>query len=137
MALDVSATLTYLSDLPIYQNEKLYELWVSEPPADIPQTNSEFTEVHGISIHDARQLTDRCSLDSTGFAWITHMSNFLLNGEELLKGDQPEKLKAYLEECMDLVKERLEAEHVVCFDWRVSGPGYEAALSEARLTVFI
>jgi hypothetical protein len=115
----VRSTLTYLSDLSIYENEKVYEIWSTDVPSKLPKTNSEFTNRKGVLIEDVRSHKIDLGLDTTGFEWIQHESQTLPTPSSLLLPKSSDTLAPYLQECIALVKERTGAEMVICFDWRV------------------
>jgi hypothetical protein len=117
---DINATLTYLSDLPVYENEKLFEIWADNAPTELPRTNTEFTEHGDVLIEDLRYRPIQPDLDSTGFTFLKHESACLPRAEDMLAAEPTEMLYQYLEEVIELIKELLQADKVLCFDWRVS-----------------
>lgn len=79
--------------------------------------------VNNIDIQDVRTTSEVLSLDTAGFKFIRHKSNCPLTAEHFERAGssvngQPVVL-AYLEETLDLVKNELGADKVLCCDWRV------------------
>jgi hypothetical protein len=118
--LDVRATLTYLSDLPLYKCQKVYEIWASEAPSEIPKTNSEFTDHENVEIFDVRTNSVITGLDTTGFVFLNHLSSALPTASDMLATETAPAVSAYLEEVIQLVRDFVSADNVICFDWRVS-----------------
>lgn len=119
------ATLRYLSDLPRYESEKPYELWLSAEDlaeANVPSTNCEFEERPGINIRDVRTSTAKFAFDTTGFKFVLDPLTLDHHSPESL-WKQDASLKEYLEHIIALVKREFGAEKVICFDWRVQDLG--------------
>ena len=118
--LDVEATLTYLSKKAEYDREKVYEIWQTNEPSEIPRTNSHFTDHAKVLIKNIREHKLELGLDTTGFDFFDHTSRALPSSADLVSTNTSERLFAYLDECIEVVRERLSADAVVCFDWRVN-----------------
>ena len=115
----MKATLSYLVDLPTYEHEKPYELWLppdSLPEKDFPPTNCEFEEHPGIEILDIRTSKIACTFKTTGFKYLFDRLG-LEDPHVLVKKEDVRR--DYLEHTIDLIKQEFEAEKVICFDWRV------------------
>ncbi|KAH8768681.1 hypothetical protein F5882DRAFT_509081 [Hyaloscypha sp. PMI_1271] len=110
-------SLIYLSDLPQYKTEKLYELWIPTEPG-VPKTNREFTDYHGINLTDARENTTTFDFETTGFKFFHRPSKFPVAEQDFQGSECPEPVEKYLRETVDLMKELFDAELVICYDWR-------------------
>ena len=121
----MKATLRYLSDLPRYESEKPYELWLPAEDlaeANVPSTNCEFEEKPGINIRDVRTSTAEFAFDTTGFKFVLDPLTLDRHSPESL-WKQDASLKEYLEHIITLVKQEFGAVKVICFDWRVQDLG--------------
>ena len=118
--MDLKASLIFLKDSSVYDREKLYEIWLPETPSEIPKTNCEFITQSDVPILDARTRRDDIGLDKSGFTFLEHQSSYLPTSQDLLGGERPEQLPGYLNETVGLIKSLLNADDVICFDWRVS-----------------
>lgn len=80
-----------------------------EPPPGVPARNTR-EETHTVTVHDARPLNDRLSLDREGFVLVRHPTEAAdLYDEEQIKN-------VYYPECERLIKEHTGAKRVVAFD---------------------
>jgi len=114
-------TLSFISDLPIFQHEKPYELWLppSEIPDSVPWTNCQFSEHSNIEIEDVRGSNTDFGYETTGFKFISNqLSECFARGSSWRSDDG--LVQRYLEETVELLKGEFGAEKVLCFDWRVS-----------------
>lgn len=82
----VQADMNYLA--PMLERPRNYTF---EPPPGIPRSNT-VNEAHRVSIHDARPVADRVSLDANGFALVDHRSAVrdFFDGEEVRRVYYPE-----------------------------------------------
>ncbi|SKA20607.1 hypothetical protein SAMN02745126_04128 [Enhydrobacter aerosaccus] len=100
----VVADLNYL--VPMAERPRNYTF---EPPAGEPWSNIQ-NETRRVSIHDARPIADKVSLDANGFALVSHRSavrDFF---------DDDEVRKVYYPEVERLLKEATGADRVFIFD---------------------
>jgi len=118
--MDLKASLIFLKNSPVYAREKLYEIWLPETPSGIPKTNCEFNTHNSVPILDARTRRNDIGLDKSGFTFLEHHSSFLPTSQDLLDGERPKQLSGYLNETVNFIKSLLNADDVICFDWRVS-----------------
>src|SRR4029079_12447740 len=69
-----------------------------EPPPGVPPRNTK-EEAHTVTVHDARAVNDRLSLDREGFKLL----RFATAAKDLY--DEDEITRAYYPECERLIKE--------------------------------
>jgi hypothetical protein len=119
----MKATLSFISDLPIFQYEKPYELWLplEKIPDSLSWTNTQFSEQPGIEIKDVRSNDTDFGYETTGFKYLFSPLNQLFKGPSWPYNDS--MVQEYLSETVVLVQEEFSAQKVLCFDWRVS-PDY-------------
>ena len=113
--LDVSTSLQYLKNLPLYQTQKPFQVYTHIQ--DVPEsekTNLEFEEHNNVLIRDVRGKEDQFDLDECGFQYIKHATHVDLSDVTKDVAD------AYLEEIKQLLLEKLKADRVFCYDFRVS-----------------
>ncbi len=117
----VRTALTFLEDLPQYQEEKPYR-FVGFP--NLPkqwQSNCQYIDHENICLSDVRRREEKLSLDGAGFRYLHHKSNCDLDIVKFSKvSKDTANLDAYLEESMALVQSEMGEQRVMCFDWRVS-----------------
>ena len=103
----LESTLSYLAEMP----EKPY-FYLSEPPPGAASRNTK-GDRRTVTIHDARELPTRPSLDVEGFTLARHETSV----ENLY---DPERVRAgYYPEMEDLVRAATGAARVVAFDHNV------------------
>ncbi|KXG48433.1 uncharacterized protein PGRI_023030 [Penicillium griseofulvum] len=111
----ISATLTFIKSLPLYDEEKPYFLKIPHNEASqvFRKTNLEYSSRDGIAIEDIReQGLDAFSLAENGFQVLTYQTKSPL---DLVKGD----IKPYCHEITELISRECNATHVVCYDYRL------------------
>lgn len=113
----MKASLSYLSNLPKYDVEKPYELWLDEVPAQIPWTNCMFKDESEIEFNDARAQDVQLDYDSFGFKYLSHPLTPRLKSWQFWE-DRSSRFE-YLRDCIDLVRKEFRADKVICYDWRV------------------
>jgi hypothetical protein len=115
-------TLKFMADLPRYESEKPYEMFgLTEIPAQ-QRSNCEYVAIDDIPLLDVRDyLEETFSLKEQGFEFLRHKSQCPLSASdfELPGNEMSPNVETYLKETIAIVKERLGALEVVCFDWRV------------------
>ncbi|KAL6828082.1 hypothetical protein V8C40DRAFT_274522 [Trichoderma camerunense] len=119
--------LSFVKPLDIYKSEVPYELFGFPDSTSSRITNCQYMTVNNIDIQDVRTTSEVLSLDTAGFKFIRHKSNCPLTAEHFERAGssvngQPVVL-AYLEETLDLVKNELGADKVLCCDWRFRRSG--------------
>ncbi|MCJ1359551.1 MAG: hypothetical protein MMC33_009553 [Icmadophila ericetorum] len=116
----VSGELIFLANIPLYEYEKPY-LVLLPPSKDatidpsIPRENLQW-ENHIIDITDIRGQ-DEFSIDRCGFQVLQHASKITTLPQ--IHGVSVEDVEAYKTETAALLKEKLGAVHVVCYDFRL------------------
>jgi hypothetical protein len=113
---DITTQVEYLANLEIYRQEKPYYIFYAEDddePKSIPPTNLQFELHENILVRDVRGREDQCSLDTTGFEIIRHRCKAKLPIETA------EDIEAYKHEIEELLKAKLNALHVYCYEARV------------------
>jgi hypothetical protein len=139
MAAVVAPTLASLAHLckdPRYQQEAPYEVWADEIPAQLPRTNVNLELIHDVPVTDIRSLeNDLPALETHGFEWLHHpfpIETGIKTADDI-SFDTPEHrqgLEKYLASTIDMLKDRLGCDKVVCWDWRVRIP--DLSLSTVR-----
>ncbi|KAH6718667.1 hypothetical protein BKA61DRAFT_473338 [Leptodontidium sp. MPI-SDFR-AT-0119] len=121
----VTATLSHLSDDPIYKEEMPYEIWADNVADDTPRTNIKLNIFPDCALTDVRTLHgEKPALDSWGFGRF-HQSFPYETGPysaeyvNLPREKQLDVLEKYLETMSGFLREQLGCEKVVCWDWRV------------------
>jgi len=115
------ASLSFLDDLPLYETEKPYELWLPKEqlPKEIPLTNCQYREHKNVEIHDIRSsdLDLGFKASDAGFNFLHDPLEFDFRGEHLLSSDGT-MLRKYLSRTVQKVQQEFSADKVLCFDWR-------------------
>lgn len=108
--------LSFLADIPLYEAEKPYQLFISIP--GVEESNVQ-TEKHSyIEITDVRGHEDAFNLDNPGFQFIRSPSAAAQRLSEF-SPKQDELVNAYLADVMAILRRELQTQHIICFDWRV------------------
>ena len=113
---DVQATIEYLQDLPLYEDEKPY--WCFLPPHEgfDPDKqrvdNLEWEDHEDILIRDMRETKDQFRIDDCGFEVLDHKSKFA-------KFENASDTAAYKLETEKLLKQKMNAIYVKCYDHRL------------------
>ena len=129
------ATLKFLSDLPLYDLEKPYELCGFPEVPQSNRTNFQFTNHNNTKLEDVRGQEKQYSIDRHGFAFVSHASSLDLKSQYFEHQTRNEAVvNKYLQECIELVKREMRANRVVCIDWRVR-QRYSDALLSSSLTL--
>jgi hypothetical protein len=112
----VQTTLEYLQNLPLYQEQKPYWCFFTPHEGFDPDTqrvdNLEFEEHPGITIEDIRELNYDVSIDNCGFEVLSHRS-------KSAGFEQADDVMQYRSETEDLLKKKLGAVYVKCYDTRL------------------
>lgn len=124
---EMEVKLNHLADLSLWENEKPYELNITNLSSEVPRTNCKYTQ-HNVCIRDIRALHIQPSLETMGFKFVKHVSKCLPPFDDLGDETNNSAVVPYLEETVDLVKSHLNAEKAFAVDWRVrscfSGDGF-------------
>jgi hypothetical protein len=112
----VQASIEYLQKLALYEEEKPY--WCFLPPSEDfdPDAqrvdNLEFKDYPNIQIKDIRELNAAPKIGDCGFEVLSHQSKFS-------KFDQPDHVFQYVSETEQLLKDKIGAVYVRCYDSRL------------------
>lgn len=115
------ATLSFLAELPLYAAAKPYQFvaFKDEIPEEA-QTNMVFEPHSSIPVEDGRAPVIPLSIETNGFIWVKHQSEFTKGRNPFDSQSQDEAAVAcYLQETAELVQAELGANKVFVFDWRV------------------
>ncbi|KAE9379413.1 hypothetical protein N431DRAFT_397764 [Stipitochalara longipes BDJ] len=112
----VQANIEYLQKLPLYDEEKPY--WCFLPPSEgfDPDAqrvdNLEFEDYPEIQIEDIREFKEAPKIGISGFEVLSHQSKFS-------RFDQADDVFQYVSETEELLRERMDAVYVKCYDSRL------------------
>ncbi|EED16519.1 CmcJ-like methyltransferase, putative [Talaromyces stipitatus ATCC 10500] len=110
----VSTSMYFLASNELFKSEKPYafRFTLAEHglPSSIPQTNMKMERRDDIIIDDIRGNEKMYTLEKNGFEVITHTSQIAYEDYY-----EPEKVKSYLQELEEVLKDRLKASHVQVF----------------------
>jgi hypothetical protein len=119
----MQTTVKFLRELPKYEVEQPYELYGYPMRESEKITNCEFEYVRDLKVENARPSMKTFKLRDSGFEFVHHQTKIAFTAENFESaGNQSQIVNAYLEETMAMVKKKVGASDVVCFDWRVSIP---------------
>lgn len=105
----VAVDLTFLKPDPIYDEEKPYFI-ESLPPKGVRQTNIQYDRVNTI-LRNARGHEEDFHLETHAFEWMLHNWPHAIREE----GD----VDVYMRAMEGVLKQRLNAERVHCYDYTV------------------
>ena len=113
-------TMKFLKELPIYDVEQPYKLHGFPELSPEQQTNCVFDE-YEVTAEDVRDLPDKCNIEREGFEFMKIPTRCTMTADvfESESLDANNTVGDYIQETMDLVRERLDARFVVTIDWRV------------------
>ena len=105
----------YLSDANIYKLEKPYYFsGPLEKDQEQSRSNLEYTTHGNISLRDLRGSEKQLSLDVHGFQLIKHIPRVSLDHPD------DEQIQSYLSETADFLKDTLDVEIVITYNYRVN-----------------
>lgn len=126
---EMYTSLTFLEDLPLYEEEKPFRLVGFPNMPSEWQTNCKYVDRENVMVSDVRGCEENFHLDDFGFKFIKHRSKCSLDLREFdVSGKNEQNLAAFLEESLQLAKQELETDRVACFDWRVRLLGYDSII---------
>jgi hypothetical protein len=109
----VQASLEYLQNLPLYDEEKPYWCFLTPREGFDPDKqrvdNLEFEAHKNIIIQDIRESSTEISLEECGFQVIPHKTKYL-------SFETADVVVAYKAETEDLLQRTFGAVYVVCYD---------------------
>lgn len=113
---DISASLVFLADLPLYKDTKPYHVLVQSVEGKNPAENHKHHnlewESHSMTISDIRDQSDEFTVEKTGFEFATHTS-------KCLNFDAPTAVEEYKRETEEHLKQRFNAVYTFCYETRV------------------
>lgn len=112
------ATLSYLMRDPCYIDEKPYRLINVQSTADVPMTNLQF-EDREVLVTDLRQQKSAFTLDANGFQLFDWPSDVSMEADY-------EDIEAYCKKMADMLQEKLGAEKIFIYEFRVSYHSYSS-----------
>jgi hypothetical protein len=115
-------TMKFLKEIPLYKDVQPYKLHGFSEVSEEQQTNCVFEEIKDVVAEDLRDSGKKCSLEAEGFEFMKAPISCSLSAEVFERDglDTNNIVRDYIQETMDLVKERLRAHIVVTIDWRVT-----------------
>jgi hypothetical protein len=105
----VVSAFSYLDGPPNINNERKVYL----PPLSSPENAPTFTTIPDVPLHDLRGKEHTLDIETNGFQFVRHSTSFHLNPSK--KND----IKEYILETTALVQKALNAESVLCYDYKV------------------
>ena len=108
--------MTFLLKTDKLKIEKPFELFLTNPPEGAPKSNCEFVREPAVAITDVRdrELDLKLSIETTGFEFLRAP----IDGLKVDVTDEASVLQ-YMTSMMAKVKDHLQADSVIAFDWRV------------------
>ncbi|ETS76504.1 hypothetical protein PFICI_11891 [Pestalotiopsis fici W106-1] len=127
----IQGRIRYVQKLPKYETEKPFIAAIPEGTVDlekIPITNLEYEEKL-VDFVDVRQALTDFTLQTSGFQFLSHKSKYPRVSTTELDG--------YQRETEDVLKKLLDAEEIVCYDFRVRLPLHRSPLVLLRRVSFL
>ncbi|KAF2754967.1 hypothetical protein EJ05DRAFT_488534 [Pseudovirgaria hyperparasitica] len=111
-----NATLSFISDLPLYTNVKPYAISTDTQVPEEARSNIKFEERSTIPITDVRTLPhDNLSYSQQGFRFFAHPSSATYEF-----GFDDASVATYCRKLVELVRKEFMTEHVFCYDLKVT-----------------
>ncbi|RDW67050.1 hypothetical protein BP5796_09799 [Coleophoma crateriformis] len=109
---NVTSSLSFLKDDPLYDEEKPYYCAGSlKPEEEVYRTNLNYCSTT-VSFHDLRGFQSQLDIERNGFAFIDFPSKIIFDGND------NESVRDYMIETMTLLKNKLAAEQCYCYSYR-------------------
>ncbi|KAL8742784.1 MAG: hypothetical protein Q9190_004792 [Brigantiaea leucoxantha] len=121
-------TMKFLKELSIYETVQPYKLHGFPDLSVEQQTNCVFEEIEHVVAEDVRGSENKGRIEEEGFEFTKVPTRCALSAEVFERDSLDNIVRDYIQETMDLVRERLNARFVVTIDWRV--------MHYSRLTVY-
>lgn len=121
----VKGSIHFLKHDELYDQEKPYTIRYALPD-NIPQTNSQHEERHGILIRNIRPQLENFSLETHGFGVIKMSSAMTYQDFET----EDRIIDIYLTEVARKLRETLKARHVQVYEHTVSTSGHPLYLTK-------
>ncbi|KAH8813000.1 hypothetical protein F5884DRAFT_879168 [Xylogone sp. PMI_703] len=121
MTAPMHVSLSHVSDTENLRYEKPYQIFAPIDETKFPRTNLTFEMCHGIEVRDARDDTERYTLDTYGFQFLSSKYDWGLDVDKIiLSGDSNNAIVSeYLRRLSTQLQETLGAEKIILYDWRV------------------
>ncbi|KAK4152909.1 hypothetical protein C8A00DRAFT_34364 [Chaetomidium leptoderma] len=115
----MEVSLRFLADIPLWRDEKPYELFVSDAGTGMPKSNSQYSDHASIRMHDIRPVRHDFSIDRQGVEFAQHGFTLQPSAADF---EDPDKVPTVVIPCFAETREFLQAhlgaEKAVCIDWR-------------------
>lgn len=108
-----TASFQYIKHDPLHEHEKPYRLNKFTPPEGLATTNIEFETHCDASLSDLRGQEDYLDLERDAFKFINYPST-------VKPENVGESLLSYCEESIQLIKDQLNPDRVICYEALVS-----------------
>jgi hypothetical protein len=121
LELKMPFAMKFLKELETYKRNKSYKLHGFPDVSVELQSNCVFEEIEDVVAEDLRDSRDKCHFEEEGFEFVKAPTRCALSAE-VFEGDDLDLndiVRDYIQETMDLVKERLGARSVLTINWRV------------------
>lgn len=113
-------SLSHVFNTEAFKNQKAFQIFVPIDPK-FPKTNVHFKLYDDILARDARAHgLENFDLEKNGFQFMNHAFNDQISADLIRGPNGQASLDAYLSSLEPLLKDALQAEHVILYDWRVS-----------------
>lgn len=117
----VSASITYLADIPLWQEETPFQLYLQDDTAPL-KSNVTLVTHEDVQVHDLRSSDLIPTLEKDGFEVVKHSFKIQPQAREF-QDAQSTVVIPFLQEIQSFLEDHMCAEKTLCFDWRVSsGP---------------
>lgn len=120
-------TLKFLKEPPLYNTVQPYNLHGFFDLGEAQQTNCVYETVDEVTAQDIRLIEESPQLGREGFEAISAPTRCTISAEvfENDSAGMNEILADFLQETMDLVKSKFNADSIVTIDWRVGDASLE------------
>ena len=121
----IHASLNHLANIPLWKQEKPFELWTEAIPHGLNRrTNVQFESIGGVLIKDVRDLPEHAKpkLDREGFEYLHHPFPVLkLRDVENINEDENKRaaMTEYISAMATLLRDHFKGRKAICYDWRV------------------
>jgi hypothetical protein len=114
-------TMKFLKELPIYEVVQPYKLHGFPELSLEQQTNCVYEEIKDVVAEDLRDSKYKCRFENEGFEFMKAPTGCALSAEVFERDnlDVNNIVQDYIQETINVVRERLDARFVLAIDWRV------------------
>lgn len=110
----------YIQDLELYKYEKPYMIAEADHVPEDKRSNIKLEWRHDVPVEDIRGRASNFTIENNSFEFVKLNSGFP-------SGDA-ESLIAYVESVAELLRQRLEADRVICYDTTVNLTSWRKSL---------